>query len=284
MNNELNKFEQQLKEIRLSAAQKKQLQTTIYTKRAPKNYTYPAVLTSFIAMTLFLLFISLQPSSENAIVTASDAGESFISDMPKNIIQWGVATLISFVLAGVFAVLLLFKSTRWNNARAIQYGRRLLTFKKNHHLILFIFAIGLFLCIASGAVIVTESLSILHGYFLLLYNIHATLLLLWVVKDAPHPTCPCCKEPLPKKFIIRRLRYSAKETCPYCDERLYLTKQSKRKFYLASGLFLLGYVVFGLLGIPLSILIGILGWYSVIFSIVLPPYLAQFTDDPQYLW
>ena len=284
MSNELNKFEQQLKEIRLSTEQKKHLLSTVYTKRDKKNYTYPAVLMSFVVVALFLLFVSLQPSSEKSLVTAANGiVESFISDIPKHLIQWCIATLVSFILAVILAIILLFKSTRWNDVHMIQYGREVLTFKKNNHLMMLILMIVLFILVASSIVIFTNSLYVLHGYFVVLYCIHTMLILLWLVKDDPAATCPCCSETLPKDFITTRLSHSFKRTCPHCNENLYLTKKSKRKFYLFTALYILGYLIMGVLGTSMYIIVLIFGLYSFIFTFI-SPYIAQFTDDPQYIW
>ena len=284
MSNELNKFEQQLKEIRLSTEQKKHLLSTVYTKRNKKNYTYPAVLMSFFVVALFLLVISLQPSSGKSLVTAANGIiESFIIDIPKNLIQWGVATLVSFLLAVILAIILLFKSTRWNDVRIIQYGREVLTFKRNNHLIMLTFLIVLFVLVACGIVIFTNSLHVLHGYFVVLYCIHTMLILLWLVKDDPTATCPCCSETLPKDFIMTRLKHSSKKACPHCAESLYLTKKSRRKFYLFTAPYILGYLIMGVLGISMYILVMIFGLYYLIFTFI-SPYVAQFTDDPQYVW
>jgi len=280
MSNELNKFEQQLKEIRLSTEQKKHLLSTVYTKRNKKNYTYPAVLMSFFVVALFLLVISLQPSSGKSLVTAANGIiESFIIDIPKNLIQWGVATLVSFLLAVILAIILLFKSTRWNDVRIIQYGREVLTFKRNNHLIMLTFLIVLFVLVACGIVIFTNSLYVLHGYFVVLYGIHIMLCLLWLVKDDFAATCPCCSETLPKDFIITRLRHSFKRTCPHCNENLYLTKKSKRIIYLFIALFVVGFLIMGALGISIYILS-----FNYLIFFIISPYLVQFTDDPQYVW
>ena len=284
MTNELNKFEQQLKEIRLSTEQKKHLLSTVYTKRDKKNYTYPAVLISFVVIALFLLFVSLQPSSEKSLVTAANSIiESFIIDIPKHLIQWGIATLVSFILAVILAIILLFKSTRWNDVRMIQYGREILTFKRNNHLMMLILMIVLFVLVTGGIVIFTNSLHVLHGYFVVLYGIHIMLILLWLVKDDFPATCPCCSETLPKDFIMTRLRHSSEKACPNCAESLYLTKKSKRKFYLLTAPYILGYLIMGLLGTSMYILVIIFGLYYLTFLII-SPYVAQFTDDPQYIW
>lgn len=121
------KWQAELNEIKLSTEQKQKMIHHVREGKVKKqvNWGYRIVLPSFIAFALFFVILTMQPNSG---VMPSTAGTDQTTEidhiaMTKELLYWGLAAIVLFLASIAQALVVLFKTTRWDKLSFVQHIR-----------------------------------------------------------------------------------------------------------------------------------------------------------------
>ena len=127
------KWQAELNEIKLSTEQKQKMIHHVREGKVKKqvNWGYRIVLPSFIAFALLFIVLTLQPNS-GVMPSTAGADQAIEFDhiaMTSELLYWGLAAIVLFLVSIAQALVVLFKTTRWDNLSRVQYIREFFRFQ-----------------------------------------------------------------------------------------------------------------------------------------------------------
>lgn len=147
-------WQKEMMHMKMKPAQKEKIVGMIQQgnppKRAQREWQYPVVLFSFIAMALLFIVLSIQPDSVTTPITSGQQTsilERVSNVFDNELLAWFSAVVLMVILSFVQLIKVIFQTKRWDNITFIEHTRTYLRIHKRYvmvHLMALVLAVLIF--------------------------------------------------------------------------------------------------------------------------------------------
>lgn len=272
-------WKRELDQLHLTEIQKERIIDHVKTGEKKKKSYVAVILPAFVALAIFLIWLSVQPSSTIQIQQTASPLETTREAISIEEIIWLTLTLLLIMSAYTLAVISLLTVRRWQNHTFVL---RLVEFLKSYRIIwIIIILLGFSLTITIIASRLESPSVFLQFFFVIFLFINTSFIQILLTRNERRAHCPHChvqltnKEMLKKSFII----YDA--LCNSCNEKMYYDRKKNQSTYLIQFLGVPVCVLMPSVGIPFYLMIIYFVFYSIFTIGYLFPYIVGFSTQSE---
>lgn len=274
-----------LEHIQLSDAQKTRIKTNVKNRTKKSRSFVPIVLSAFVILSIFLIILSLGPSSDSTNILSESkaaANEIKISEihLPKPVILWSIMNSILVLMTYYFFKRSLQSVTRWQHDERMQEWHAFFSRPILSKLLLF-FCLGL---LWIGVILFSNTLWFVQTCFTILLIIFIIIWEFYSVRDKQWSKCPHCEKNITRMQIFRKSFVPFRERCDFCNELIYVNpKENQNKMIIYIFPFTsMGYHTLFDLHLFLVVFFAVGSFLSLCYFVL--PYIITFSEKDEQLW
>ena len=274
-----------LKHIQLSDAQKARIKSNVNNRTKKSRSFIPIVLPAFVILSIFLILLSVGPSSvpTNTLHESKAAANNIqMSEihLPKPVILWSIMNSVLVLMTYYFFKRSLPSVIRWQHDERMQEWHAFLHRPIMSKLLL-LFAIGL---LWVGAILFSNTLWFVHTCFMILFITFLTIWEFYSLRDKHWSKCPHCEKNMTRMQIFRKSFIPFRERCDFCNELIYANPKDNQRKILIYILPLQSMSLHTLFDFHLILVIFFaFGSFLSLFYFILP-YMITFSDKEEKPW